>query len=88
LHVKPDCNVVQPVKPLPPHWPHCAVVQPPVGALVVGLAAVLVEEEAALDVVRVASVVGLAEVVGVVALELDGELPPPPQEKTGGPCQC
>ena len=75
MHLKPDAHVAHPVKPVPPHCPHWAVVQEPPPEL-----AVLVVAGAELALVEVAGVV--VDVTSVVA----GVLPPPPlQEKTAGP---
>jgi hypothetical protein len=76
LQVDPAAQVVQPVYPLPPHWPHLATVQPPVEA---GVEAEDVEDVVRVDVTSVV-------VAGVLLLTGGGGFEPPPlQLKTSGP---
>ena len=81
MHVDPDAHVVQPEKPMPPHWAQRAAVHPPGALVVVGVEGALVVVGLA-EVVDVTSVVLVELLVALVAgLELETlELPPPPVE--------
>jgi hypothetical protein len=88
LQVYPDAHVVQPVKPVPPHCPHWAVVHPLLPPLddddwAGGAAELFVEVTSVLEGL-------LADVVGAWLGDwvVVGLLPPPllaPQVKRGGP---
>ncbi len=81
--MRPLAQVLQPVKPEPPHCPYWEVVQPPDGALVVALA----EDALVLAVVMVVNVDSLVELAGLTGVVdvCEPVSPPPAQEKTGGP---
>lgn len=71
-----EAQVVQPVYPIPPHWPYAATTHPP------GVDVVVVLTDEVVDVVSV--VAGLVEVVaGLVEEPPPEELPS--QEKSLGP---
>jgi hypothetical protein len=86
LQVDPEAQVVQPVKPCPPHWPYLATEQPPVEPPEGAAEEVLAGGGAAADedLVEVTRVVvtGAVECAGalVVVVGLEGVEPPDPQE--------